>query len=178
MVVGVIKGQENFATKITTRIIKKIKTGDYNSTFVFETIDQKPVPNFSNFFKDLSYFGRHYLIAASSDDVVLRQYTVCNTFIPEFYSEIFKLIEDVLAGRKPDFDMSLLEDRPSSRVHMTLKNYKQPKGLSAKIHAQKVNEGKNEHTIQHVEDSVVEEKDALTLFKATAPKLERADTIK
>lgn len=135
MVVAIVAGQESYTEKIVTRIVKKVKDNSSTCTFCFETIDQLDVPNFNNFFEDLSYIGRHYLLSASSDPVVMRQYTVCNTYIPEFYIQIFKLCQAVIDGTEFNFDMSLIESRPTNRFYLTLKNYKQPTGLSAKIHA-------------------------------------------
>ena len=106
MVVAVLKGQENLSQKITCRIAKKIKLHTTSSNFCFETLDAKPVENFSNFWHDLSYCGRHYLINASTEPSLSRQYTVCNTFIPEFYEAIFKLCESVLMDETPKFDMN------------------------------------------------------------------------
>jgi hypothetical protein len=178
MVVAVVAGQESFTEKIVTRIIKKSKTGTNNSTFVFETIDGKAVPNFSNFFDDLQLIGRHYLISASSDPVVMRQYTVCNTFIPGFYKSLYNLCSAVIAGEKFEFDKAWLVGGPCNRVHLTLKNYKLPTGLSAKIHAQKVNEGETMHTLQHCDDSLDEKADALAMYKTKEPQIENAKSVK
>ena len=79
--------------------------------------------------------GRHFLLSASSDPTTMRQYTVCNTMIPEFLEEMFKLADSVIHGRKPMFNMKLLEEEPSCRVYLTLKNYNKLTGLSARVHA-------------------------------------------
>jgi hypothetical protein len=50
-------------------------------------------------------------------------------------------------------------------MYLTLKNYKQPTGLSAKIHAQKVNEGANVHLLDFA-SSIQGEGDTLALYKA------------
>jgi hypothetical protein len=135
MVVAVFAGQENLCEKVVTRIVKKVKDNTNTCTFCFETINQLEVPNFSSFFEDLSYIGRHYLLSASSDPIVRRQYTVCNTFIPDFFIHIFKLCQAVIEGEAFEFDYSLINSSHSKRFYLTLKNYKQPTGLSAKIHA-------------------------------------------
>jgi hypothetical protein len=91
MVIAGITGQEKYSKTVVTRIVKKVKNNNQTHSFCFETLDLKPVENFSNFFEDLSFLGRHYLLSASSDPTMIRQYTVCNAFIPEFYLELFKL---------------------------------------------------------------------------------------
>lgn len=101
MVVAILKGQEELSTKVTCRIVKKISLHTSTSSFCFETLDHKPVANFSNFWDDLSHCGRHYLISASTEPSLMRQYTVCNSFIPEFYDEIFKLCEAILMDERP-----------------------------------------------------------------------------
>ena len=75
------------------------------------------------------------MLSASSEPIVKRQYTVCNTFIPEFFIHIFKLCQAVIDDEKFEFDYTLIDPSPSKRFYLTLKNYNQPTGLSAKIHA-------------------------------------------
>ena len=72
MVIAPIRGQEELSSKIMCHIVKKIKTHTMTSHFCFETIDNKPVINFSNFWEDLSYCGRHYLLSASSEPSLMR----------------------------------------------------------------------------------------------------------
>jgi hypothetical protein len=103
----------------------------------------------------------------------MRQYTVCNSFIPEFYLDLFNFCQAILNNKEASFNKKWLESGPCSRLHLTLKNYKISKGLSAKIHAQKVNEGKNLHMIQHCEDSEVEN-NALAMYRTHTPHLEKA----
>ena len=79
--------------------------------------------------------GRHYLIAVASNPNLMRQYTVCNTMIPEFYDEIIRVCQQVIEGGEPTFDSKWFEFKDENRMYLTLKNYKQPTGLSAKIHA-------------------------------------------
>jgi hypothetical protein len=55
--------------------------------------------------------------------------------VPEFYQEIFSFMQSIIDGKRTQFDKKLIEDGPQNRVYLTLKNYKQMKGLSAKIHA-------------------------------------------
>ena len=52
-----------------------------------------------------------------------------------FLEEMFKLADSVIHGRKPMFNMKLLEEEPSCRVYLTLKNYNKHTGLSARVHA-------------------------------------------
>lgn len=146
MVVAKIANQEDIGPVIT-RIVKKTKMNKDTSTFCFETIDSKPVSNFHYWFEDLNMIGRHYLIAAVSNPNLMRQYTVCNTMIPEFYDEIFKVCQQVIEGEQPTFDQNWFELKNENRMNLTLKNYKQPTGLSAKIHAQKVHEGANTNKV-------------------------------
>ena len=63
---------------------------------------------------------------------------------------------------------------------LTLKNYKNPTGLSAKIHAQKVNEGFNLHMMDHADESVEDEKheSPLKLYRAENPTIKKAKTMK
>jgi len=55
--------------------------------------------------------------------------------VPEFYKEIFKFMQSIIDGKRCEFNKKMIEDGPQNRVYLTLKNYKQVKGLSAKIHA-------------------------------------------
>ena len=90
MVVAKIENQE-YIGPVKTRIVKKTKYNTDTSTFCFETIDFKPAKNFHYWFEDLNMIGRHYLIAVASNPNLMRQYTVCNTMIPEFYDEIIRV---------------------------------------------------------------------------------------
>lgn len=134
--------------------------------------------NFSNFWDDLSYMGRHYLVGASSSPDLMRQYTVCNAFIPEFYLELFKVCQSVIENEPPEFNKALLAGGPCNRVHLTLKNYKSNTGLSAKIHGQKVNEGVSTHQLEHAEDSFEEDNNVLHMYRANAPNVDLAKTMK
>lgn len=86
-------------------------------------------------------------MSASSDPYTIRMYTICNTLNPDFYKEIFKLIDNILKGGGKEFDRELLVDGPQNRVFLTMKNYHVKSGLSAKVHAMKVNEGQNTHMV-------------------------------
>ena len=154
MVVARIKGQDETCEVTVARIAKKIKNNANTFTFCFETINRKPDIKFSRFFENHQALGCHYLISASSDPHILRQYTVCNTMVPEFYMELFKFMQSIIDGKRVEFDRKLIEDGPQNRVYLTLKNYKQSKGLSAKIHAQKANEGHNQPQLDFQEDSM------------------------
>ena len=164
MVVAKIAHQEDIGPVIT-RIVKKTKNNKETSTFCFETMDSKPVKNFHYWFEDLNMIGRHYLMAAASNPTLMRQYTVCNTMIPEFYNDIIRLCQQVIEGEEPTFDQKWFEFKNENRMYLTLKNYKQPTGLSAKIHAQKVNEGANVHLLDFA-SSIQGEGDTLALYKA------------
>ena len=176
MVVAKIATQEDIGP-VVTRIVKKTKSNKETSTFCFETMDQKPVKNFHYWFEDLNMIGRHYLMAAASNPNLMRQYTVCNTMIPEFYNEIIKVCQFVIEGKKPIFDQKWFEFKNENRIYLTLKNYKVPTGLSAKIHAQKVNEGANFHMLDFA-SSVKGEPETLALYKAQAPEIQLAHTLK
>lgn len=92
MVIAKLAGQEDIGPVIT-RIIKKTKDNNQTSTFCFETLDALPVKNFKSWFDDVNMIGRHFLMSASSNPTLMRQYTICNTMIPEFYNAIFKLCQ-------------------------------------------------------------------------------------
>jgi hypothetical protein len=127
------------------RLIKKLKDNPTTHTFCFQTVDLKPHAKFSKFFLDWNYYGKHYTVSASSDPLTIRMYTICNTLNPDFYQEIFKLLDGILKGGGKEFDRELFRDGPMNRVYLTMKNYNVKTGLSAKVHALKVNEGANTH---------------------------------
>jgi len=89
MVIATIQGQEKFSTPIKTQIVKKVINNSDSSTFFFETLDGKDVPNFKMWFESLDMIGKHYLISAQSNPNLMRQYTICNTMHNEFYKELF-----------------------------------------------------------------------------------------
>jgi hypothetical protein len=74
-------------------------------------------------------------MSASSDPLTIRQYTICNTLNPDYYTELFKLIDGILKGGGREFDRTLLKEGPQNRLFLTIKNYKVKTGLSAKMHA-------------------------------------------
>lgn len=61
-------------------------------------------------------------------------------------------------------------------MHLTLKNYRSPHGLSAKIHAQKVTEGVSTHMMEHADESVNAD-DILALYRTGVPNVEFARTM-
>ena len=126
---------------------KKIKDNPSTCTFCFETLDLKKVEKFSKMFTDLSNCGKHFLLSASSEPKIIRQYTICNCLEPELQIELFKLMDSVLKKTRFAFNKQLIEDSSSNRCFLTIKNYKKQVGLSTKVHAQKVNEGVNQHNV-------------------------------
>lgn len=175
MVVAKVAGEESSAKKVVCRIAKKTKNNSNTHTFCFETLDKQPHHSFSHFFLDHNNMGRHYLLNASSDPTTSRQYTICNTMVPEFMEEMFKLADSVIHDTHFTFNKRLLEDEPQNRVYLTLKNYGRQTGLSARVHAQKANEGQNIHHLEFRDSEDQEEVQAasggaaLHEFKAEAP---------
>ena len=104
MVVARIEGQDQTSDITVVRLVKKIKDNINTCTFCLETLTKTPTLKFSNFFTSLDKLGCHYLMSASSDPLTLRQYTVCNTMIPEFYLEIFKFMQSIIDGKRIEFN--------------------------------------------------------------------------
>lgn len=96
MVIATIQGQEKFSTPIKTQIVKKVINNSDSSTFFFETLDGKDVPNFKMWHESLDMIGKHYLISAQSNPNLMRQYTICNTMHNEFYKELFDFCDKVI----------------------------------------------------------------------------------
>ena len=53
---------------------------------------------------------------------------------PELRDALLKLAQDALNGNKLDFNMDLLNTNDQDKICLTLKNYRQPKGVSTQIH--------------------------------------------
>ena len=75
-------------------------------------MDESTKPNFMNWHEDQSMFGKHYLVYSSAYPKIKRQYTICNTFIPEWYEEILKVAKNVTEGEPTEFNSQFYDNRP------------------------------------------------------------------
>ena len=78
--------------------------------------------------------GKHYLVASSRQPNKFRHYTICNTFVPAFYTAITAALDFALARKEHNFDKGLLNEDSSSQIWLTLKNYEKPTGVSTAIY--------------------------------------------
>lgn len=78
--------------------------------------------------------GKHYLVASSHQPNKFRHYTICNTFVPEFYGALTAALDSTLAGEERNFDKGLLNEDNSSQIWLTLKNYEKQTGVSTAIY--------------------------------------------
>jgi ferredoxin-NADP reductase len=79
--------------------------------------------------------GKHFLVRNIQGDKVARQYTICNIMRPQVYNELVRLLKDASAGQVIDGRnlAAMLTTKDENQISLTIKNYKQPTGLSAKF---------------------------------------------
>ena len=65
---------------------------------------------------------------------VSRHYTICNAMIPDVYRSYIKALKPDTDPEYEAFDARNLPRDESSTMSFCIKNYRNPKGLSTKIH--------------------------------------------
>lgn len=74
------------------------------------------------------YFGKHFRVTWGADLSKSRHYTVCNVMEPRLYNAYVRALE-----QKEELDMTVFDDSVHDYFIITLKNYKQPSGISSRI---------------------------------------------
>lgn len=54
--------------------------------------------------------GRHYLVYSASDMLVKRQYTICNSIVPEVYWLLLDICDTKLQHRELKFNPGVFSD--------------------------------------------------------------------
>lgn len=101
MVIGFIEGEKDIGEPIATTVFHRNHVNKHDFSFLFKTLDGLAVENFKKFYDDIGMIGKHYLVSSSRIPDKPRHYTICNTFIPEFYEAIMKAVNDVIEERPP-----------------------------------------------------------------------------
>jgi hypothetical protein len=104
MIIGIVEGQQTCSETVLTTVVDKKAVNAKDFSFCFQTMDSKPVENFRDWHSGLEMIGKHYLVCSVEHPNVKRHYTICNTLIPEFYSEITRVTDAAINGGKPDFN--------------------------------------------------------------------------
>ncbi|CDW75650.1 cytochrome b5-like heme steroid binding domain containing protein [Stylonychia lemnae] len=133
--------EKNYSKEYQTQLIQdQITAGEQTRTFVFQgnTIRQ----GLQTFYKDIQMIGKHFLVYNTRNLKAKRHYTICNCLLPEAYSEYLRVIEEFTEEPSKSllFNEKLINEVAKNRIPLTIKNYKQPRGLSQMIHTEKAGE--------------------------------------
>lgn len=71
--------------------------------------------------------GKHFKIRNMENMNVYRHYTICNAMAPATYKNYLKALK---SGDANNFDKSLLSCENRDFLMLTIKNYREPTGLS------------------------------------------------
>lgn len=74
--------------------------------------------------------GHHYCISSATLPGIKRIYTVCKSLEPKNREEILAFAQALQHDDERLFDEFLFADESCDFVHMTIKNYKMPNGMS------------------------------------------------
>jgi hypothetical protein len=102
-----------------------------------QSANGQAVPNFKKFYPGLSMPGKHFLLSNRPGFLrskVSRHYTVCNVMRPKVYQELLRLLRATEGSENFGHYLgSLLTTQDENKVYVTIKNYKQPTGLSMRF---------------------------------------------
>lgn len=73
---------------VSVRVSAVEKVNKIAHIFKFTTTDLKIVRNWKKWYSDSDMIGRHFLIYSSDLVKVKRQYTICNSIIPNHFKEL------------------------------------------------------------------------------------------
>ena len=83
----------------------------------------------------MSFLGKHYLVRNLDEgSSVARHYTICNAMRPEIYDAIINSLKPEEDPSYKVLDHRIFSTQNSNQITFCVKNYRQPKGLSTKIH--------------------------------------------
>lgn len=86
-------------------------------TYIFKSVDKKPVPNFKKWYSDPNMIGKHFLVNGVQDVQAKRQYTICNSMRPDILAHLLQVAEGGTV------DQSALDDTDCDEIALTSKNY-------------------------------------------------------
>ena len=92
------------------------------------------VDNWKHWYSDLSMIGRHYLVYSASDVLVKRQYTICNSIVPEVYWLLLDICDTKLQHRDLKFNPGVFSDKNRNSIYLTCKDYQSKKGVATRLH--------------------------------------------
>jgi hypothetical protein len=104
------------------------KINETTKVLYLKSLGGEPVPNFKNFYPGLSAVGKHFLVRNMEGKKVARHYTVCNVMRPEVYSSLIQMLKGETGTLHDNFDT-----KNQNSIALTIKNYRQPTGLSCKF---------------------------------------------
>ena len=132
MIIGHLEGQAD-VVPIKVRIAEKLPQNSIATTFRFQTSEKPVVKNFKHWYSDIEMIGRHFLLYSEDLVQVKRQYTICNSVIPNVYKSLLDLCAAKTNGEKIEFDTNLLNSDDKNSFHITCKDYHTKKGVSSRL---------------------------------------------
>ena len=97
---------------------------DTTKIIVFQSSNKRNVTNWKQYFRDLSFLGKHYLVRNLDSGVsVARHYTICNAMRPDIYNAY---INSLKPEEDPDYkaiDPRMFEIHNDNSITFCIKNY-------------------------------------------------------
>ena len=132
MIIGHLEDQGEIKP-LKVRVVEKFTHNSIANVFKFETAFWPEVRNFKHWYSDISMIGRHFLLYSEDLVQVKRQYTICNSVIPNVYKSLLDLCAAKANGEKIEFDTNLLNSDDKNSFHITCKDYHTKKGVSSRL---------------------------------------------
>lgn len=84
LVIATLEGQSE-TRPVKCHVVERRTINKTGCCYKFQSANMQIVPNWKHWHKDLSMIGRHYVIYSKRYGGHKRQYTVCNSIVPELY---------------------------------------------------------------------------------------------
>jgi len=86
-------------------------------------------------YADPRMMGRHFVLYSASDPTVKRHYTICSAMQPDLHVQLLNMANSYLNNNQTvEGDLNALNTTDSSRINLTMKNYKTARGLATRVH--------------------------------------------
>jgi hypothetical protein len=133
MVVGHIEGQQN-CKPVAMKLEGWTAINSNTSTFKLTCMEAKTGTNFRQWYSDLAMIGRHFLVYSKATPQVKRQYTICNSIVPNTYNALITLADISLSGSQVGIANELFSSNDGDTIFLTCKDYKTITGVASQLH--------------------------------------------
>lgn len=134
MIIATLEGQADTKPYLCS-VVKKYQVVTNAQCYELKTKDilsENGVKNWKHWYTEVPMIGRHFLVYSKKHMEVKRQYTICNSVVPEVYDELLRICEEKLSKQTEiTANVKIIDSRNRDSIHLTSKDYKTQKGVAS-----------------------------------------------